>query len=54
VREEASEIKTKVEDTEVTKKARNGVAQGLSWLSQELGKLAEKFTPTEKSPDDVQ
>ncbi|MBK8430960.1 MAG: hypothetical protein IPL28_06535 [Chloroflexi bacterium] len=54
VREEASEIKTKVEDTEVTKKARNSVAQGLSWLSQELGKLAEKFTPNEKSPNDVQ
>lgn len=53
VREEASEIKSKVEDTEVTKKARNGVAQGLSWLSQELGKLAEKFTPAEKSPEDL-
>ena len=53
VREEAVEIKQKVEEKELTHKARNGIAQGLGWLSQELGKLAEKFTPAEKSPEDL-
>jgi hypothetical protein len=54
VREEAEGIKHKVEETEVSNKARNGIAQGLNWLSQELGKLAEKFTPAEKSPEDIE
>jgi hypothetical protein len=34
--------------SDVTKKARTGFAQGLHWLSEELGNLATKFTPVEK------
>lgn len=54
VREEAQDLKHKVDEAEVSKKARNGIAQGLSWLSEELGKLAQRLTPAEKSPEDVQ
>jgi len=53
VKEEASEIKTKVETGDFGKKARDGLVQGLQWLSEELGKLAEQFAPAEKSPEDI-
>lgn len=57
VREEASEIRTKVDGSDLGKKAREGMAQGLGWLSRELSKLAERFTSPEstheKSPDDI-
>jgi hypothetical protein len=45
-REEAEQVATKVESTEVARKARVGLVQGLQWLSEELGKLADQFTPT--------
>ena len=54
VREEAQDLKHKVDEAEVSKKARNGIAQGLSWLSEELGKLAQRLGPAEKSPEDIQ
>lgn len=47
VREEAEQVATKVESSEVGRKARVGLAQGLQWLSEELGKLANQFTPAE-------
>lgn len=50
VKEEAVEVKTKVESGELGRKAREGLVQGLQWLSEELGKLAEQFTPREKQP----
>ena len=53
VKEEAVEIKTKIEEGDFSKRAREGLVQGLQWLSEELGKLAEQFTPTEKSAEDV-
>jgi CHASE3 domain sensor protein len=53
VKEEASEIKTKIETGDLGKKTRDGLVQGLQWLSEELGKLAEQFAPAEKSPEDV-
>lgn len=53
VKEEAAEIKTKIETGDFGKKAREGLVQGLQWLSEELGKLAEQFTPSEKSPEDA-
>ena len=53
VKEEATEFKTKVETGDFGKKAREGLVQGLQWLSEELGKLADQFTPTEKSPEDT-
>ena len=45
VREETSQVLTKVESAELTKKAKSSFAQGLQWLSQELGRMSEKFTP---------
>lgn len=51
VKEEATEIKTKIEGGDFGKKARDGLVQGLQWLSEELGKLAEQMTPA-KAPQD--
>jgi predicted NAD-dependent protein-ADP-ribosyltransferase YbiA (DUF1768 family) len=45
VKEEAAQVKERVEAAELGRKARAGVAQGLQWLSEELGRLAEQFTP---------
>jgi signal recognition particle GTPase len=53
VKEEAVEIKTKLETGDLGKKTRDGLVQGLQWLSEELGKLAEQFAPAEKSSEDV-
>jgi hypothetical protein len=52
-KEDASSIKTKIETGEVGEKTKSGLAQGLSWLSEELGKLANQFTPVEKSPEET-
>lgn len=54
VREEAEEVKTKVETKEFSRKARASLVDGLTWLSQEMAKLAEQFSPTEKQPEDVE
>lgn len=47
VKEEAVEVKTKVETSDLGRKAREGLVQGLQWLSEELDKLAKQFTPAE-------
>ncbi len=47
LKEEATEVKTKVETSDLGRKAREGLVQGLRWLSEELGKLAEQFAPAE-------
>jgi hypothetical protein len=52
-KEEAATFKTKVESGEVGQKTKSGLAQGLSWLSEELAKLAHQFTPVEKSPEET-
>ena len=57
VREEAEQVANKVESSDVGRKARTGLAQGLQWLSEELGKLAGQFTPAESAqttPEDSQ
>lgn len=51
VKEEAEQLKARTESAEFSHKARKGVSQGLQWLSEELGKLADQFTAAEKSPD---
>jgi hypothetical protein len=51
VKDEAVQVKTKVETTDIARKARGGMAQGLQWLSEELAKLSQQFTPTEKGTD---
>lgn len=48
VKEEATEAKGRVETKEISRKARAGVVEGLQWLSQELGRLAEQFSPPEE------
>ncbi len=53
VKEEAAGIKTKLETGQMGRKTREGLVQGLQWLSEELGKLAEQFAPPEKSPPDA-
>jgi len=48
VKEEAEEVRTRVESGEVTHRARSGFVEGLHWLSQELEKLAQQFSPPQK------
>ena len=48
VKTEAVNVREKVEASDVGHKARSGVAQGLQVLSEQLAKLAERFTPAEK------
>ena len=50
-KEEATTFKSKVETGEMGQKTKSGLAQGLSWLSEELAKLADQFTPVEKSAE---
>ena len=54
VRTEAVDAKTKFENSDIGDRTRKGIVQGLSWLSKELGSLAEKFTPPEKPVEDVE
>ena len=49
-KEEAADIGSKVESGELGQKAQSSVAQGLRWFSEELGKLANQFTPAQKAP----
>lgn len=57
VKEEAAGVKERVESGDVTNRARDGVVEGLRWLSHELERLAEQFTkpaaaPVEKAPEE--
>ncbi len=48
VKSEAEYVRERVEISDVGHKARAGVATGLQRLSEQLAKLAERFTPVEK------
>jgi hypothetical protein len=48
--QEAVDLREKVETGQVGQKTRRGMAQGLQWLSEEMSKLANQFTPMEESP----
>ncbi len=48
VKTEATQVREKVQTSDVGNKARTGVAQGLQALSEQLARLAERFTPVEK------
>lgn len=50
VRQEAEEVRTKVESSDLGSRARQGMVQGLRWMSEGLNKLADQFTPVEKEP----
>jgi signal recognition particle GTPase len=52
-KDEAADIKVKFNEAEVGQKTQSSIAQGLRWMSTELGKLAEQFTPQEKQPEDI-
>ncbi len=52
-KEEVSAFKSKVETGEVGQKTMSGLAHGLNWLSEELAKLANTFTPAEKTPEET-
>ena len=52
VKSEAVHVRERVQTSDVGNKTRAGVAQGLQRLSEELGKLAERFTPVEKPAPD--
>ena len=49
VKEEATAAKERVETGEYTHKAQEGIVSGLRWLSTELDKLANQFTPAATS-----
>ena len=51
VKEEAGELRSKVNSAEITYKAGDVLSRGLRWLSEGLGTLAEQFTPREKEPE---
>jgi soluble cytochrome b562 len=53
VKAEAEQVKDRMETGELGRKARSGLVQGLHWLSEELGKLADQFSPPEKPPEDT-
>jgi hypothetical protein len=48
MKEEAAGVKDRVETGEIGRKAQEGMVSGLRWLSTELEKLANQFTPTDK------
>lgn len=50
-KQEAEEVRTRVESGQIGRKARGGLVEGLHWLSQELARLAEQFSPPEKQPE---
>ncbi|MFL7837659.1 MAG: hypothetical protein ACK2T4_01700 [Candidatus Promineifilaceae bacterium] len=52
VAKEAEEMASKVESSDFGRRALEGLAQGLSWMSIEMGRLSEQFRPEEKSPEE--
>ena len=58
-RNDAQDVREKVNERvstdDISEQVRTGFVSGLRWLSSEMGKLADQFTPEpkEKSPDDV-
>ncbi|HSM57608.1 MAG TPA: hypothetical protein VK879_15755 [Candidatus Sulfomarinibacteraceae bacterium] len=52
VKEEAEDVRGRVESGELGRKARSSMVEGLQWLSQELARLAEQFSPPEEQAGD--
>ena len=50
-KQEVSQVKGKVEGAELGRKTKTAMAEGLRWLSEEFGNLANQFTPVAKEPD---
>ena len=51
---EARQVREDIRAGEFRTKARTNMMQGLKWLSVELDKLADRFTPVEKQPEDIE
>jgi len=47
-RQQTEALKTKIRETDWQHEAKQGTANGLRWLSAQLAKLAERFTPKEE------
>ena len=47
VKEQTERVNTRVNPGDAGEKAKEGVVSGLRWLSTELGKVADRFTPHE-------
>lgn len=47
-RQQTEALKTKIRETDWQHEAQQGTANGLRWLSAQLAKLAERFTPQEE------
>ncbi|WP_420640956.1 hypothetical protein [Candidatus Leptofilum sp.] len=50
-RQQTEAIKTKIRETDWQHEAKQGTANGLRWLSTQLSKLAERFTPKEDNQE---
>jgi soluble cytochrome b562 len=50
-KQEVNQVKGKVEGAELGRKTKTAMAEGLRWLSEEFGNLANQFTPVAKEPD---
>lgn len=50
MKEEASGVKDRVESGDFARKTQEGMVNGLRWLSVELEKLANQFTPSGEPP----
>jgi len=48
--QKVEETVNKVDASEAAQSMKKGLAQGLRWLSQELGKLSDSMTVSEKQP----
>ncbi|MCB8947556.1 MAG: hypothetical protein H6653_06010 [Ardenticatenaceae bacterium] len=51
-RQQTEAIKTKIRETDWQYEAKQGTAKGLRWLSAQLTKLAERFTPQESAQEE--
>ena len=51
-RQQTEAIKTKIRETDWQHEAKQGTAKGLRWLSAQLNKLAERFTPRESAQEE--
>ena len=54
MKEEATTVKDRVETGDMGRKAQEGIVGGLRWLSDELEKLANQFTPAQQQPTEKQ
>lgn len=52
LRSEAVDLREQVQTGDLSRRARESLVKGMRWLSEEMGKLADQFTPAPKSADD--